>query len=45
VPAIPATGQTVTFRIPPVKIPLHVKDQEIDLKVSALITLASKATA
>lgn len=39
---MPATEQTLNFRIPPVKIPLDIKDQHVDLQASALITLATK---
>jgi hypothetical protein len=37
-----ATDQTLTFRIPPVKIPLNVKDQHVTIAASALITLLTK---
>jgi hypothetical protein len=46
--AIPAQAKyksgdkTVAFKIPPVKIPLEVKDQRIVMVVSGLITLTSK---
>jgi hypothetical protein len=43
VPAIRAAEQTTTFRIPPVKIPVNVKDQQVTLVASALITLKTKA--
>jgi hypothetical protein len=35
--------QNLTFKIPPVKIPLNVKDQHITILASALITLRAKA--
>jgi hypothetical protein len=35
--------QTSTFKVPPVKIPLNVKDQHITLIASALITLTRKS--
>lgn len=38
-----ATDKTVTFKIPPVKIPVNVKDQRITMVASGLITLTSKA--
>lgn len=38
-----ATDKTVTFKIPPVKIPVTVKDQRITMLASGLITLTSKA--
>lgn len=38
-----ADGQNLTFKIPPVKIPLNVKDQHIIILASALITLRTKA--
>ena len=37
------TDKTVTFKIPPVKIPVNVKDQRITMVASGLITLTSKA--
>jgi hypothetical protein len=37
-----ATDQTLTFRIPPVKIPLNVKDQQVTIAASAFITLLTK---
>jgi hypothetical protein len=42
--AVPAgaTDKTVTFKIPPVKIPVNVKDQRITMVASGLITLTSK---
>ncbi len=43
--ALPAgvTDKTVTFKIPPVKIPVNLKDQRITMVASGLITLTSKA--
>lgn len=38
-----ANDQTLTFKIPPVKIPLNIKDQHIIIPASALITLRTKA--
>lgn len=37
-----ATDQTLTFKIPPVKIPLNIKDQHVTIAASALITLLTK---
>ena len=42
-PRLGATDKTVTFKIPPVKIPVNVKDQRITMVASGLITLTSKA--
>jgi hypothetical protein len=42
-PAIRADDQTTTFKIPPVKIPVNVKDQQVTMVASALITLKTKA--
>jgi hypothetical protein len=42
-PVFPATDQTLTFKIPPVKIPLNIKDQHVMIAASALITLRTKA--
>jgi hypothetical protein len=39
---IHATGQSLTFKIPPVKIPLNIKDQQVTIAASALITLLTK---
>jgi hypothetical protein len=36
-------GQTTTFKVPPVKIPMNVKDQHVTLIASALLTLTTKA--
>jgi hypothetical protein len=41
--AVGATDKTVTFKIPPVKIPVNVKDQRITMLASGLITLTAKA--
>jgi hypothetical protein len=38
-----ATDKTVAFKIPPVKIPVNVKDQRVTMVASGLITLTSKA--
>jgi hypothetical protein len=40
--AILASGQTQTFKIPPMKIPLNIKDQHITIAASALITVVTK---
>jgi hypothetical protein len=37
-----ANAQNVTFKIPPVKIPLTIKDQAINITASALISMVSK---
>jgi hypothetical protein len=37
-----ATAQNAVFKIPPVKIPLEVKDQPITITASAILTLTSK---
>jgi hypothetical protein len=42
-PSVLASDQTLTFKIPPVKIPLNVKDQRVIISASALITLRTKA--
>jgi hypothetical protein len=41
---MPATAdaQNVTFKIPPVKIPITIKDQAINITASALISMVSK---
>ena len=36
------TAQNAVFKIPPVKIPLNVKDQPITITASAILTLSSK---
>jgi hypothetical protein len=41
-PPLLATGQNVVFKIPPVKIPLDVKDQPISITASAILTISSK---
>jgi hypothetical protein len=42
-PAFPANDQTLTFKIPPVEIPLNIKDQRVIIAASALITLRTKS--
>jgi hypothetical protein len=37
-----ATGQNTVFKIPPVKIPLDVKDQPITITASAILTISSR---
>lgn len=37
-----ATAQNAVFKIPPVKIPLEVKDQPITITASAILTLTTK---
>jgi hypothetical protein len=37
-----ATAQNGVFKIPPVKIPLDVKDQPISITASAILTLTTK---
>jgi hypothetical protein len=37
-----ASDQTTTFRLPPVRIPLELKDQKVTIAASALITLSRK---
>jgi hypothetical protein len=37
-----AAAQNTVFKIPPVKIPLEVKDQPISITASAILTLSSK---
>jgi hypothetical protein len=39
---IHATGKSLTFKIPPVKIPLKIKDQQATIVASALITLVTQ---
>jgi hypothetical protein len=41
--ASPASAQNLTFKIPPVKIPFTVKDQQAYITASALISMTSKA--
>ncbi len=41
--ASPASAQNLTFKIPPVKIPFTVKDEQAYITASALISMASKA--
>lgn len=38
-----SADQTTTFKVPPTKIPMDVKDQHITLVASALLTLTTKA--
>jgi hypothetical protein len=40
--AVPARAQNVTFKIPPVKIPLKIKEQSMTITASALISMHSK---
>jgi hypothetical protein len=40
--AIPASAQNLTFKIPPVKIPFTIKDQQASITASALISMVSK---
>jgi hypothetical protein len=40
--AIPLRAQNAVFKIPPVKIPLEVKDQSITITASAVLTLSSR---
>lgn len=37
-----ASDQTLTFKTPPVKIPLNIKDQQVTVLASALITMRTK---
>ncbi|HEY6389049.1 MAG TPA: hypothetical protein VIX91_25505 [Candidatus Acidoferrum sp.] len=39
---IPAHAQNVTFKIPPVKIPLKIKDQSVTITASAIVSMHSK---
>jgi len=39
---IPAQAQNVTFKIPPVKIPLKIKDQSVTITASAIVSMHSK---
>src|SRR5271170_4652928 len=43
IPAAAASDQTTTFKIPPVKIPISVKDQRVTMVAFALITLTRKS--
>jgi hypothetical protein len=43
IPAAAASDQTTTFKIPPVKIPVSVKDQRVTMVAFALITLTRKS--
>jgi len=40
--AFPLFGQNVVFKIPPVKIPLEVKDQPITITASAILTISTR---
>jgi hypothetical protein len=40
--AVPGRAQNVTFRIPPVKIPLKIKEQSVSITATALISMHSK---
>src|SRR5271156_2391044 len=40
--ALAATAQNAVFKVPPVKIPLEVKDQPITITASAILTLTTK---
>jgi hypothetical protein len=42
-PMARAADQTTTFKVPPVKIPMNVKDQRVTMVASALLTLTTKA--
>ena len=42
-PLLYSNDQTTTFKIPPVKIPVNVKDHQVTLAASALITLKTKS--
>jgi hypothetical protein len=39
---VQATDQTSTFKVPPVKIPLNLKDQRVTIAASAVITVTRK---
>jgi hypothetical protein len=39
---IPARAQNVTFKIPPVKIPLKIKEQSVAITASAVVSMHSK---
>ena len=41
-PSARASDQTTTFKIPPVRIPMNVKDQHVTMVASALLTLTTK---
>jgi hypothetical protein len=41
-PAVDASDQTLTFKIPPVKIPLNIRDQHVIIAASALITVLTQ---
>jgi hypothetical protein len=38
----PARAQNVTFKVPPVKIPLKIKEQSVTITASAVVSLRSK---
>jgi hypothetical protein len=40
--AAPARAQNVTFKVPPVKIPLKIKEQSVTITASAVVSLRSK---
>jgi hypothetical protein len=40
--SLAAAAQNAVFKIPPVKIPLDVKDQPISITASAILTVTSK---
>lgn len=40
--AIPAGAQNVTFKIPPVNIPLKIKEQSVTITASAVVSMRSK---
>ena len=40
---IRASDQSLTFKVPPVKIPLNIKDQHVTITASALITMVARA--
>ena len=41
-PSVKANDQAMTFKTPPVKIPLNIKDQQVTIVASALITMRAK---
>ena len=43
VSAIHASGNSITFKIPPVMIPLKIKDQQATIVASAIITLVAQS--
>jgi hypothetical protein len=40
--SLPAAAQNAVFKIPPVKIPLELKDQPITITASAILTISSR---